>query len=287
MMREIQYPATRFPKILAHMLEESNQNLINTVFGALIAAKGTFLPADRVTDFCKEVTSFFLAKVVKEKANESLQIFCLDKSLSFIIDDENIRLAASWILEGAVTINGEVLSTPLTDDQKYAIVHLYYSSAAFTAEEKQALKEKAFAQDQSDKAHKAQQVNEYSLPDAALKEKLWNEIVDANQNDTLLQFQNKIAGFMNRFQQLDLITPYFEKYYDIVHDFVETRDREQAQIFIGSLSPAFLARDQDEQRFKALLEKANPEKHFYVQFLKQQLEAIDIIRRSRVLCQDI
>ena len=35
-----------------------------------------------------------------------------------------------------------------------------------------------------------------------------------------------------------------------------------------ALSPAFMARDEDEQKFKQLLENANPEKHFYVQFLK-------------------
>ena len=148
------------------------------------------------------------------------------------------------------------------------------------------MRAKAFATDDSDKAKKAQQINEYSLPDAALKERLWNEITDSSSTDTLLQFQNKISGFFNRYQQIDLIQPYFSKYYEIVHDFVESKERERAEIFISNLSPAFLARDEDEQNFKALLEKANLEKHFYVQFLKQQLESIDIIRRSRVLCAD-
>jgi len=34
-MREIKYPATRFPKILNQMMDEKNQNLIDTVFDAL------------------------------------------------------------------------------------------------------------------------------------------------------------------------------------------------------------------------------------------------------------
>jgi hypothetical protein len=33
---------------------------------------------------------------------------------------------------------------------------------------------------------------------------------------------------------------------------------------MSGLTPAFMARDSDEQHFKELLEKANPEKHFYV-----------------------
>ena len=55
---------------------------------------------------------------------------------------------------------------------------------------------------------------------------------------------------------------------------------------MNGLSPAFMARDVDEQHFKELLEKANPEKHFYVQFLKQQLETIDTARKGRKLCQE-
>jgi len=60
MMREILYPATRFPKILHHMMEEKNQNLINTVFVALYAARTTFLPAELEPEFSKNVAKFFL-----------------------------------------------------------------------------------------------------------------------------------------------------------------------------------------------------------------------------------
>jgi hypothetical protein len=52
------------------------------------------------------------------------------------------------------------------------------------------------------------------------------------------------------------------------------------------LSPAFMARESDEQSFKVLLDKANPEKHFYIQFLKQQLEFIDTARKARKICED-
>ena len=52
------------------------------------------------------------------------------------------------------------------------------------------------------------------------------------------------------------------------------------------ISPAFLARESDEQHFKDLLEKANQENHQYVQFLKQQLERIGTTRKARQLCLD-
>jgi hypothetical protein len=44
MMREILYAATRFPKILNQMIDEKNQNLINTAYTALILAVHTYIP---------------------------------------------------------------------------------------------------------------------------------------------------------------------------------------------------------------------------------------------------
>jgi hypothetical protein len=71
----------------------------------------------------------------------------------------------------------------------------------------------------------------------------------------------------------------------MLNDIAEKKDREFTQVFMGGCSPAFLARDTDKQNFEQLLAKANPEKHFYVQFLKQQLEFIDTARRARELCE--
>lgn len=46
-----------------------------------------------------------------------------------------------------------------------------------------------------------------------------------------------------------------------------------------------MARDEDEKQFKHLLETANKEKNFFILFLKQQLEVIDTIKRSKALLQ--
>ena len=72
MMREILYPATRFPKILRHMMGEKNQNLINTVFVALHAARTTFLPQEMEPEFSKNVAHFFLKKAKQEQGNPGL-----------------------------------------------------------------------------------------------------------------------------------------------------------------------------------------------------------------------
>ena len=54
MMRQIQYPATRMPLIMNQLLDETNQNLINALFGAFTMAQNTYLPPETVPRFNKE-----------------------------------------------------------------------------------------------------------------------------------------------------------------------------------------------------------------------------------------
>ena len=72
MMRQIQYPATRMPLIMNQLLEETNQNLINALFGAFTMAQNTYLPPETVPRFNKETAQFFLKKAKKDSDNKDL-----------------------------------------------------------------------------------------------------------------------------------------------------------------------------------------------------------------------
>jgi hypothetical protein len=72
MMREILFAATRFPKILNQMIDEKNQNLINTTYIALALAVNTYIPISKTDQFCKDVADFSIRKAVKEQDNTSL-----------------------------------------------------------------------------------------------------------------------------------------------------------------------------------------------------------------------
>ena len=157
-----------------------------------------------------------------------LQQFCVDKALSFLYDQANLRLAASWITNGKINVDGEELKTALTPEHKYSIIKSYYSSKHFTIEEKEALKVKAFEGDASDKGQNVQKGCGYSLPEAELKAKLWAELVNLDSTDSILESQLKIGGFWNRYQQFDLIEPYFEKYYQVLPTIIDKKDREFA-----------------------------------------------------------
>ena len=55
---------------------------------------------------------------------------------------------------------------------------LFWAHPAFNLDEKKALRDRALANDNSDNATNCRKVLDWSLPDAALKERLWDEILD-------------------------------------------------------------------------------------------------------------
>lgn len=59
-----------------------------------------------------------------------------------------------------------------------------------------------------------------------------------------------MQGLWNRKHQLNLITPFIPKYYAVLHDLVETCDREFVEEFMEQFSPAFMGRDEDLNAFK-------------------------------------
>ena len=69
---------------------------------------------------------------------------------------------------------------------------MYWSSPAFSSVQKNALKAKVFENDISDQGSNIQKVLDYSLPDPALKERLWAEMTSHNSSDTLKDTRLKI-----------------------------------------------------------------------------------------------
>ena len=150
MMRQIEYPATRFPTVMNQLMEEKNQNLINALFGAFILAMNSYLPIETVPKFKKETAAFFLKKAKRDSDNLDLQRFCIDKAITFISQKDNLKIAGDWILNGKVEVEGEELKCELTPKQKHDIVKKYWASPDFSLDEKKAVRAKAFENDESD-----------------------------------------------------------------------------------------------------------------------------------------
>jgi len=118
--------------------------------------------------------------------------FCIEKALTFTSSEEHLRQTSNWILEDKVIIEEEELKIELTANQKYAICKSFWAHPAFSMDEKKALREKALANDSSDNAANVRKVLDYILPDPALKERLWDEILDDKSNASLMENRLKI-----------------------------------------------------------------------------------------------
>jgi len=60
---------------------------------------------------------------------------------------------------------------------------------------------------------------------------------------------------------------------------VDRKDREYAEAFMNTLSPAFMATDEIEQQFRDYLRNpAYQDRAFFVNFLKKQMEVIETLR---------
>ena len=83
----------------------------------------------------------------------------------------------------------------------------------------------------------------------------------------------------------DLLVPFIDRYFEILPEINEKRDKEFARKFNLFVTPARLGRLEDLERFKALLAKTTEPTHPFTLFLKNQVEIIESIQKSRELCE--
>lgn len=102
-------------------------------------------------------------------------------------------------------------------------------------------------------------------------------MTNEDSKESLIDLKVKVSAFWQRSHQLELIEPYFAKYYEVLPRIVDKRDRQFSEVFMACCSPAFLGRKEDENAYKAMLEGpialAND---YFSLFIKKQIEIIDL-----------
>jgi hypothetical protein len=86
---------------------------------------------------------------------------------------------------------------------------------------------------------------------------------------------------------MELMKPYFEKYYSTLPTIVGQRDRQFSETFMSMLSPSFLARQEDLDNFNAMLESPEAKEHdFFNEFLKKTIETITMVTAAKKFCAE-
>lgn len=97
------------------------------------------------------------------------------------------------------------------------ILKKLFKLSLLTTVEKLKLLEEVLKDDKSDIATRTRMACMASIPDAQTKEQVWNELTDPKSQFSLYEKSAKMSGFYS-FDQMDLCSPYFEKFYEVLAD---------------------------------------------------------------------
>ena len=111
------------------------------------------------------------------------------------------------------------------------------------------------------------------LPDAAIKAKVWAEITDLNSQESLYVRNAKISGFYS-WDQLDIIAPYFEKYYEILPILNKGTSFKYLESFFHSLLPTMQIADQHIVKLVALKNETADSEHNFTKMLQDGIEIL-------------
>lgn len=90
------------------------------------------------------------------------------------------------------------------------------------------------------------------LPDPEVKARVWAEITDPNCKDSLYVKNAKMAGFY-ALSQLEIVEPYFEKFFDILLEMHEKTTYKEFSSFFHSMMPRMQVKDSHIVRLVSLL----------------------------------
>ncbi len=111
------------------------------------------------------------------------------------------------------------------------------------------------------------------LPDPEVKARVWQEITDPNSKDSLYVRNAKMAGFYSG-EQMDIIEPYFDQFFDILVDLHEKSTYKVFTGFFHSLLPRIVVKDAYIVRLVTLLQEVPDNDQMFAETLKDGLDIL-------------
>lgn len=113
---------------------------------------------------------------------------------------------------------------------------MLYRDPEMKLEDKEKLLAKEIEGDKSDEVMRFKLSCEAGLPSAETKEKLWKWYLDETATESDKTFDASMGGFW-QWQQLDILQPYVDKFFDSILDVCKKRPTYYSGIFFSYLSP--------------------------------------------------
>ncbi len=251
---------------------ENDLELIQVIIEQLGAAVSRYVPEEVKLSEARNL--FTLAKSQLAAAQNSDERILWGRAMfGFAIADDDIS-------ESLDIINGKASIKEFTPDQdmRWGVIT---SAIAAGFENAQSLVAEELANDPTDRGERAALRANTSVPNKETKDQAWDKFTSGSGYGSLHQTAAAMSGFL-WWKQVDLLTPYVERFFSEVTQVFETEENHFAQSYFGSLFPGYLVDYDLLEKSNRLLEKTPPDNQLLRRML---LEANDNLSRA-IKCRE-
>ena len=251
---------------------ENDLELIQVIIEQLGAAVSRYVPEEVKLSEARNL--FTLAKSQLAVAQNSDERILWGRAMfGFAIADDDIS-------ESLDIINGKASIKEFTPDQdmRWGVIT---SAIAAGFENAQSLVAEELANDPTDRGERAALRANTSVPNKKTKDQAWDKFTSGSGYGSLHQTAAAMSGFL-WWKQVDLLTPYVERFFSEVTQVFETEENHFAQSYFGSLFPGYLVDYDLLEKSNRLLEKTPPDNQLLRRML---LEANDNLSRA-IKCRE-
>jgi aminopeptidase N len=223
--------------VIKQLPKETVEQSITSTLMNLASLINNYIPIENVAD-CKDQMFETLYMMLKSGIPDGVKSPVVDSIFSFISKKENVALAIEWSDAGFIFSASEpsISLFDLKMSHKLSILKVVYASLHYSLEFKQKLSDKIINGDVSDLCKLANLTCIASLPDAKVKETVWQELIDPKSQLSLYERRAKMQGFFQQ-NQIEICSPYFEKFYDSLSSLHSAHTYKYIETFFNLLLP--------------------------------------------------
>jgi hypothetical protein len=140
----------------------------------------------------------------------------VDQLFGLIATENQHKMCVEWLEKGHILHQEDKRNIyELKQSHKNTILTKTFKFSGMSKDTKMELLNKILGGDNSDLAINTRLTCLSGLPDADTKSETWKAITDINSSESLKERCAKMAGFKS-WDQLELIRPYFDEFYDVL-----------------------------------------------------------------------
>ena len=240
----------------------------------LSALVSYYIPSQFVIEKRKIMFNVLLGLLAQPHIDHSTKIPIVDNLFAFLSDLENLNLAKLWLENGVVFNNLETKAElfKLGTKHRYSILKKIFEEPSIPVPEKHELLAKVIGDDKSDIAENTKETCIALIPTAENKAHVWEQLTDTNSTESIYKRGAKMGGFYS-WKQLDLIRPYFDKFYEVLPHIYEKSTFKYVENFY-TLLPRMEIKDEHIVKLLALKLQTADNNTNFANLLNENLELV-------------